>query len=58
MMKDMRDGSIPLTAVDKLPPEKVEGKIVRGTLRKDIKPEFCAAYADLVKRAQAMGDVK
>ena len=58
MMKDMRDGSIPLTAVDKLPPEKVEGKIIRGTLRKDVKPEFCAAYGELQKRAQAMGDVK
>lgn len=58
MMKDMRDGSIPLTAVDKLPPEKVEGKIIRGTLRKDVKPEFCAAYGDLQKRAQSMGDVK
>jgi len=58
MMKDMRDGSIPLTAVDKLPPEKVEGKIIRGTLRKDVKPEFCAAYGDLQKRAQSKGDVK
>ncbi|MDP2173292.1 MAG: thiamine pyrophosphate-dependent enzyme [Candidatus Cloacimonadaceae bacterium] len=52
MMKDMRDNSIPLTAVDKLPPEKVEGKIIRGTLRRDIRPEFCAEYAKLVERVK------
>jgi len=55
MMKEFRDNSIPLTAVDKLPPEKVEGKIIRGILRKEIRPEFCAAYASLVQRVQASG---
>jgi len=55
MMKEFRDNSIPLAAVDKLPPEKVEGKIIRGILRKEIRPEFCAAYAALVQRVQAMG---
>ena len=56
MMKDMRDNSIPLSAVDKLPPEKVEGKIIRGTLQKEIRPEYTALYADLLKRVAAMGD--
>jgi 2-oxoglutarate/2-oxoacid ferredoxin oxidoreductase subunit beta len=50
MMKEFRDNSIPLTAVDKLPPEQVAGKIQRGILRKEIRPEFCNAYADLVDR--------
>ncbi len=58
MLKDMRDNSVPLSAAEKLPPEKLEGKIIRGVLRKEIKPEFCASYADLVKRVQAMGGEK
>lgn len=55
MMKDMRDNSIPLTAVAKLPPEKVAGKIIRGTIRKDIRPEFCDAYGKLVERLKPEG---
>ncbi len=58
MLKDMRDNSVPLSAAEKLPPEKLEGKIIRGVLRKEIKPEFCASYADLVKRVQATGGDK
>ena len=50
MMKEFRDNSIPVTAVDKLPKEQVEGKIIRGILHKEIMPEYSAAYADLVKR--------
>ncbi len=55
MMKEMRDNSVPLSAVDKLPPEKVEGKIVRGVLRKEVQPEFTHRYAELVKKVQGMG---
>ncbi|PKN72361.1 MAG: 2-oxoacid:ferredoxin oxidoreductase subunit beta [Candidatus Cloacimonetes bacterium HGW-Cloacimonetes-3] len=55
MMKDFRDNSIPLAAVDKLPPEKVEGKIVRGILRREIRPEYSSEYTSLVKRVQASG---
>jgi 2-oxoglutarate ferredoxin oxidoreductase subunit beta len=50
MMKEMRDNSIPLTAVEKLPPEKVEGKLIRGILRKEIRPEYCDQYDKLVER--------
>ena len=52
MMKEFRDNSIPLTAVEKLPPEQVAGKIQRGILRKEIRPEFCNAYADLMSKVQ------
>lgn len=55
MMKEFRDNSIPLTAVDKLPAEQVEGKIQRGILRQELRPEFCHSYADLVSRLQADG---
>jgi 2-oxoglutarate ferredoxin oxidoreductase subunit beta len=55
MMKNMRDNSVPLTAVDKLPPEKVEGKIIRGILKREVRSEFTDSYAKLVERASAMG---
>jgi 2-oxoglutarate ferredoxin oxidoreductase subunit beta len=58
MMKDMRDGSIPLTAVDKLPLKRWKARSSAAPFAKDVKPEFCAAYGELQKRAQAMGDVK
>lgn len=56
MMKEFRDNSIPFTAVDKLPPEKVEGKIVRGILRKEVRPEYCDEYAKLVERVKDGGE--
>lgn len=55
MMKSMRDNSIPLAAVDKLPPEKVEGKIVRGILRRVERPEFCDQLKVLNERAMQKG---
>lgn len=55
MMKAMRDNSIPLAAVEKLPPEKVEGKIVRGILRRVDKPEYCEQYEIVRERAQQKG---
>jgi 2-oxoglutarate ferredoxin oxidoreductase subunit beta len=55
MMKNFRDNSVPLAAIDKLPPEKVEGKIIRGVLRNEIRAEFTDAYAQLCVKAQAMG---
>lgn len=56
MMKEFRDNSVPLTAVDKLPPEQVEGKIIRGVLHQETRPEFTKCYADLLERVQTMGD--
>jgi 2-oxoglutarate/2-oxoacid ferredoxin oxidoreductase subunit beta len=52
MMKSMREGSITLASMSKLPPEKVEGKIIRGILKQEIKPEYTRCYADLVERLQ------
>lgn len=53
MMKNMRDNSIPLAAVDKLPAEQVEGKIIRGILRRDQRPEYSQEYGKLIQRVQA-----
>ena len=55
MMKNFRDNSVPLAAIDKLPADKVEGKIIRGVLRKEVRSEFTDAYAKLCERAKAMG---
>ncbi len=55
MMKNFRDNSVPLAAVEKLPPEKVEGKIIRGVLRKEVRSEYTDAYAKLCIKAQSMG---
>jgi len=56
MMKAMRDNSITKTAAEKLPPEKTEGKIVRGILRQDIRPEFSDEYEKLIKRVINKGE--
>ncbi|HOD18507.1 MAG TPA: 2-oxoacid:ferredoxin oxidoreductase subunit beta [Candidatus Cloacimonadota bacterium] len=56
MMKAMRDNSVPLTAVEKLPPEKTEGKIIRGILKKEIRPEYTAEYAKLCQLAKGEKD--
>jgi 2-oxoglutarate ferredoxin oxidoreductase subunit beta len=55
MLKDFRDNSIPLSATEKLPPDKIEGKIIRGILRKEIRPEFTAEYTALCKKIQTAG---
>ena len=50
MMKEMRDNSIPLTAYEKLPKEQIEGKVVRGILKKEVRAEFTEEYAKLCAR--------
>ncbi len=50
MMNQMKDNSIPLAAVNKLPKEKVEGKIIRGILKEVDRPEYTKAYQDLVDK--------
>lgn len=52
MMKAMRDNSIPVTAYEKLPREQTEGKIIRGILKQEIRPEYTSEYAKLVERVQ------
>jgi 2-oxoglutarate ferredoxin oxidoreductase subunit beta len=52
MMKWMRENSVTLASMSKLPPDKVEGKIVRGILKQEIKPEFTDCYANLVDSLQ------
>lgn len=55
MMEAMeKDGTVSVKQVDKLPPEKVAGKMLRGVLHKIDRPEYCEQYALLVQeKAQA-----
>jgi hypothetical protein len=37
-----------------LPPDKIEGKIIRGILRKEIRPEFTAEYTAFAKKSKPL----
>lgn len=53
MMKQMRDNSVPLQAVEKMTPEQLEGKTIRGVLRNQKKNEYCDSYAKLCNQFKA-----
>lgn len=44
-----KDGTVNVKQADKLPPEKLEGKFLRGVLHKVERPEYCDQYANLVQ---------
>lgn len=48
-----KDGTVSVAQAGKLPPEKLQGKLLRGILHKVERPEYCEEYAKLVERAQA-----
>ena len=52
MLLWMKDNSLPITAFDKLPPEKTAGKFPTGVLFKREAPEYCDTYKALVERVQ------
>jgi 2-oxoglutarate ferredoxin oxidoreductase subunit beta len=53
MMEEIeKDGTVSVKQVEKLPPEKVEGKRLRGVLHKVQRQEYCEGYAKLIEKAQ------
>jgi 2-oxoglutarate/2-oxoacid ferredoxin oxidoreductase subunit beta len=52
MMRMLKDSSISKSAAEKLPPEERAGKIIRGILCNQDKPEFTSLYEQVIKRAQ------
>ncbi|MBI5970177.1 MAG: 2-oxoacid:ferredoxin oxidoreductase subunit beta [Deltaproteobacteria bacterium] len=49
MMEEIeKDKTVSVKQVDKLPPEKVQGKMLRGVLHKVDRPEYCEQYETLV----------
>jgi len=53
MMQYLKDNSIPLEGAQKLPPEELSGKIVRGVLVDRDIPEYTERYQRLIEVAQA-----
>lgn len=43
-----KDGTVNVKQAEKLPPEKLEGKVLRGVLHKIERPEYCEQYENLV----------
>ncbi len=43
-----KDGTVNIKQADKLPPEKLEGKVLRGVLHKVDRPEYCEQYETLI----------
>ncbi len=52
MMNAMKKNSISLKAWEKLPEDKLKGKIKRGILRNEDRPEYTDEYAKLVQKVQ------
>lgn len=55
MMEVMeKDATVSAAQADRLPPEKVEGKLLRGILHREERPEYCEQYENLImEKAQA-----
>jgi len=47
-----KDNTVGLKAAQKLSPEELEGKILTGVFRNDIKPEYCEEYQKIIEMAQ------
>ena len=43
-----KDGTVNIRQAEKLPPEKLEGKMLRGILHRVEKPEYCDQYESLI----------
>jgi len=47
-----KDNTVNIKQADKLPPEKLQGKMLRGVLHKIEKPEYCEQYSEhVIKKA-------
>ncbi len=47
-----KNGTVSVKQAEKLPPEKVKGKLLRGILHRIERPEYCEQYQALVERVQ------
>ncbi|MBI5096637.1 MAG: 2-oxoacid:ferredoxin oxidoreductase subunit beta [Nitrospirae bacterium] len=53
MEKIEKEGTVSVKQVDKLSPEELEGKLLRGILHTADRPEYCAEYQKLMTKVQA-----
>ena len=58
MMRLLKEKSISKAAADKLQTKELSGKIVRGVLCNQDKPEFTALYQQVIERAQQSNSIK
>jgi 2-oxoglutarate ferredoxin oxidoreductase subunit beta len=52
MMRDLKERGITQTAAKDLPPEELEGRIVRGIVCDIERPEYTVEYEKVIARAQ------
>jgi 2-oxoglutarate ferredoxin oxidoreductase subunit beta len=52
MEKAEKDGTISVAQAEKLPPEKLEGKLLRGVLHRAERNEYCEGYENLVAKVK------
>ncbi len=52
MMNHLKEIAVPVAAVDKMPPEKLQGKVLTGVLHREDKPEYVEEYRRLVERVR------
>jgi 2-oxoglutarate ferredoxin oxidoreductase subunit beta len=52
MLKQQRDSLISMHEAQGMSPEELQGKVRLGVLVDLDKPEYCAAYENLIERAQ------
>lgn len=52
MKKIEKEGTVSAAQAKKLPPEKLNGKLLRGILHKAERPEYCEEYEKLIRRVK------
>ncbi|OPY11445.1 MAG: 2-oxoglutarate oxidoreductase subunit KorB [Syntrophus sp. PtaB.Bin138] len=52
MMNQLKEIAVPVAAADKMPPEKLQGKVLTGVLHREDKPEYVEEYGRLVERVR------
>jgi len=52
MMNHLKEIAVPVAAADKMPPEKLQGKVLTGVLHREDKPEYVKVYGRLVERVR------
>ena len=53
MEKIEKEGTVSVKQADKLSPEELAGKLLRGVLHKSDRPEYCSEYQKLMTKVQA-----
>jgi len=53
MEKIEKEGTVSVKQAEKLTPEELQGKFLRGIIHRSERPEYCEEYNKLVATAQA-----